>query len=219
MGTRSYQQVCPLAYALDIVGERWTLLMVREMAHGPRRFTDLQRSLPGMGANLLTDRLRKLEAHGLIRQRQLPPPAASSVYELTETGSLLRPVLGTLTQFGLHFMPLPPPDADAVTPNSLVGILRFRFNVETAVNQFHRVELHLDGDVVYAIINQGIVETGYGPIEDTSLVIQGESRTLFHLFLQGMTPKTAVATEKVTITQGNLADLEAFWNCFLNSTP
>jgi len=217
MGTRNYHQVCPLAYALDIVGERWTLLMVREMAHGPRRFSDLQRSLPGMGANLLTDRLRKLEAYGLIRQRQLPPPAASAVYELTETGDLLRPVLGTLTQFGLHFMPLPPPDEDVVTPNSLVGVLRFRFNPETAVSQTHRVELHLDGDVVYALIDQGMIETGYGLIEETSLMLQGAPATLFRLFLHEISPETSVATQAITITQGNLAELEAFWNCFSSS--
>ena len=217
MGTRSYHQVCPLAYALDIVGERWTLLMVREMAHGPRRFSDLQRSLPGMGANLLTDRLRKLEAYGLIQQRQLPPPAASTVYELTETGDLLRPVLGALSQFGLHFMPLPPPDDDTVTPNSLVGILRFRFNVETAVPQSHRVELHLDNDVVYAIIDQGKVETGYGSITDATLVLKGKSRVLFRLFLHEISPETAVTNQTITITQGNLAELEAFWNCFGSS--
>lgn len=189
--------------------------MVREMAHGPRRFSDLQRSLPGMGANLLTDRLRKLEEYGLIRQRQLPPPAASSVYELTETGDLLRPVLGTLTQFGLHFMPLPPPDEDTVTPNSLVGILRFRFNPETAVTQSHRVELHLDSDVVYAIIEQGTVATGYGAIDSTTLVLKGEPQTLFRLFLHEVTPETAVTNEVVTITKGDTAELEAFWRCFL----
>lgn len=216
MTTRSYHQVCPLAYALDIVGERWTLLMVREMAHGPRRFSDLQRSLPGMGANLLTDRLRKLEQYGLIRQRHLPPPAASTVYELTETGDLLRPVLGTLTQFGLHFMPLPPPDDDTVTPNSLVGILRFRFNRETAVTQSHRVELHLDSDVVYAIIEPGTVQTGYGSLEATTLVLKGEPLALFQLFLHEITPETAVANKNITITQGDLAELKAFWNCFYN---
>ena len=218
MGTRSYHQVCPLAYALDIVGERWTLLMVREMAHGPRRFSDLQRSLPGMGPNLLTDRLRKLEEYELIRQRQLPPPAASTVYELTETGDLLRPVLGTLTQFGLHFMPLPPPDEDAVTPNSLVGILRFRFNLETAVSQSHRLELHLGSDVVYAIIDQGTVQTGYGTIEDTTLVLKGEPQVFFQLFLHEIMPETAVASGNVTIVQGNLAELETIWHCFAPST-
>jgi hypothetical protein len=126
-------------------------------------------------------------------------------------------VLGTLTQFGLHFMPLPPPGVDAVTPNSLVGILRFRFNPETAVNQFHRVELQVDGDVVYAIIAQGTVETGYGLIGNTSLVLKGEPAALFQLFLHETTPKTAVASEKVACIQGDLAQLEAFWRCFHSS--
>ncbi|MCB8980660.1 MAG: helix-turn-helix transcriptional regulator [Ardenticatenaceae bacterium] len=214
MGTRSYHQVCPLAYALDIVGERWTLLMVREMAHGPRRFSDLQRSLPGMGANLLTDRLRKLEEFGLIHQRLLPPPAASTVYELTEKGDLLRPILGALSQFGLQFMPLPPPDADSITPNSLVGILRFRFNPVASGAQAHRVELHLDSDVVFAIIEQGRIRTGYSSVDEATLVLEGDPRKLFQLFLHEITPAAAVTSENVTIKQGELAELEAFWNCF-----
>ena len=78
MGNRSYEQVCPAAYALDIVGERWTLLIIRELAHGSRRFTDLQHSLPGIGPNLLSDRLKKLDQFDVIRQRRLPPPAAST---------------------------------------------------------------------------------------------------------------------------------------------
>src|SRR2546421_5058094 len=83
---RSYEQFCPLARALDVLGERWTLLVVRELLLGPRRFSDLRAHLPGIAPALLTQRLRDLEAAGLVRRAELPPPAARTVYELTERG-------------------------------------------------------------------------------------------------------------------------------------
>ena len=87
---RSYGQYCAVARALDLIGERWTLLLVRELLLGPRRYTDLLRGLPGIGTNLLADRLRELESAGLVARRTLPPPASSSVYELTPLGEGLR---------------------------------------------------------------------------------------------------------------------------------
>jgi DNA-binding HxlR family transcriptional regulator len=86
MTHRSYNQYCGLAYALDMVGERWTLLIVRELIAGPRRFKDLMDGLPGVSANLLAERLKGLEQQGMIRRRTLPPPAGSAVYELTAIG-------------------------------------------------------------------------------------------------------------------------------------
>src|ERR687888_24922 len=83
---RSYGQYCTLARALDVIGERWTLLVVRDLVLGPKRFTDLLEGLPGIGRNLLAARLRHLEAEGIVRRTTLPPPAASRVYELTEEG-------------------------------------------------------------------------------------------------------------------------------------
>ena len=91
--TRSYGDACGIARALDIVGERWALLVVRELLLGPQRFTDLRRALPGASTNLIADRLRELEGRGVLRRRQLPAPAASRVYELTEWGQELEPVL------------------------------------------------------------------------------------------------------------------------------
>ena len=93
---RSYSQYCPMAHALDLVGDRWSLLVVRELMHGPRRYTDLVEGLPGIGTNILATRLKDLEANGLVEKRRLPPPAASMVYELTDNGRLLRPVLHEL---------------------------------------------------------------------------------------------------------------------------
>jgi len=101
---RSYQQFCGLARALDQVGERWTLLVVRELLLGPRRYTDLLSALPGLTTNLLASRLRELERLGLITRRVLPPPLAVKLYELTESGRALEATLMELARWGSRYM-------------------------------------------------------------------------------------------------------------------
>lgn len=98
---RSYDQACPVAHALDLVGDRWTLLIVRDLMFGPLRFTDLRDGLPGLAPNLLADRLRRLRESGLVEQAELPPPAARTVYVLTPRGRDLGPVIHALARFGV----------------------------------------------------------------------------------------------------------------------
>src|SRR5918998_1208711 len=112
MTSRSYNQYCGLAYALEIVGERWTLLIVRELIAGPRRFKDLLDGLPGISTNLLSDRLKNLEQQGMISRRVLPPPAGSTVYELTALGQALEKTLLELGKWGSQFVP---PSMDGAT--------------------------------------------------------------------------------------------------------
>src|ERR671933_1041184 len=104
MTSRSYDQFCGIARALDLVGERWALLIVRDLILGPKRFTDLRRGLPGIGTNVLAARLKELERGGVIRRRTLPPPAASVVYELTEYGRALEGPLLALGRWGATSM-------------------------------------------------------------------------------------------------------------------
>ncbi len=104
---RSYSQFCALARALDILGDRWTLLVLRELLLGPQRFSDLLSGLPGIAPNLLTDRLRALESEGVIERKTLPPPAASRVYRLTERGRRLEPALLALVRWGMDPMAAP----------------------------------------------------------------------------------------------------------------
>ena len=102
---RTYGHYCSLARALDVVGDRWTLLIARELlVHGPRRFTDLKAGLPGIAPNLLSTRLRELEQAGLIRREDAPPPVATALYRLTEDGLALEPVLKALGLWGLRYM-------------------------------------------------------------------------------------------------------------------
>ena len=101
---RTYGQYCPIAAGLDLIGDRWTLLMLRELSMGDRRFTDLRAALPGIAPNLLTERLRSLQAIGLITAVELPPPAARSVYSLTEDGKRIEPVLRSVARFGAAYL-------------------------------------------------------------------------------------------------------------------
>ena len=120
---RNYQQNCPIAKGLDVLGERWTLLILRELIGGPRRYGDLRAQLPGIATNLLADRLRELEDAGLVDREELPPPVARTVYTLSETGwRKVLPVVKAIATFGLDMVV---PDDSALTPLNgfLAGIL------------------------------------------------------------------------------------------------
>jgi DNA-binding HxlR family transcriptional regulator len=111
-----YAQFCPLARAMEVLGERWTLLVVRELLLGPQRFTDLRRRLPGLSSSVLAGRLERLEERGILGRRELPPPAASTVYELRDAGHALAPAVMALARWGTRFL-LPPVPGDHVEPD------------------------------------------------------------------------------------------------------
>lgn len=153
MTERSYGQYCGLAGALDLVGERWTLLIVRELMSGPKRYTDLAEGLPGIGTSLLAKRLTKLEDAAVIDRRLLPPPAAATVYELAPAGHELAAALSPLITWGLrHAVPEAPgtlqfnatwcvlPFTQPPDPQSLTGIeatYEFRIRDTTALLKVH----------------------------------------------------------------------------------
>src|SRR5437667_8457175 len=116
---KHYDQYCPVAHALDVVGDRWALLVVRELTTGPKRYTDLAEGLPGIGTNILAARLRDLEAAGVVTKKILPPPAASRVYELTDYGRELKPVMRELALWGARSLG-PPTGDDELFPGWLV---------------------------------------------------------------------------------------------------
>ena len=116
---RSYNQFCALAKALDIVGERWTLLITRELLSGPKRFKDLHDALPGIGTNLLSTRMKEMERHELVARGKLPPPAASAIYELTDRGRELGSVVGALTKWGFSLLGSPKPDESSFDHDGL----------------------------------------------------------------------------------------------------
>src|SRR5450432_2190535 len=101
---RTYGQYCPIAAGLDLIGDRWTLLILRELSMGDQRFTDLRAELAGIAPNLLTERLRSLQGIGLVTTAELPPPAARSIYRLTAEGRRVEPVLRSIARFGAQYL-------------------------------------------------------------------------------------------------------------------
>ena len=172
---KRYDQFCPIAHALELVGERWSLLVVRELLHGPQRYTDLAASLPGIGTNILASRLKDLEGCGLIAKRRLPPPAASQVYELTDRGHELAPVLDALGTWGSR-LPLPGPDA---TMSFDAHILSFRtlFRPDLAEGFSTRVELRLGERSFRATVADGKLELVEGTMEAPDAVITSDHGT------------------------------------------
>jgi DNA-binding HxlR family transcriptional regulator len=157
---RSYQDACRFAFALDLVGERWALLIVRELLLGPKRFTDLRGGLPHASTNILSERLRELEQNGIVRRRKLPPPAASSVYELTEWGRELEPIVTKLGAWGAR-SPLQP-EAQEIGPDSIVLALGSLFDPEAAGDLTAAYELRIAEERFRVEVGGGKVELGRG---------------------------------------------------------
>jgi DNA-binding HxlR family transcriptional regulator len=176
MGRRHYQQYCPVARALDVVGERWTLLIARELLLGPRRFTDLADGLPGIGSSVLTRRLADLEQRGLIVKRHLPPPAASVVYELTDEARGLRPVLAALADWGLHLLGRPRRD-DEIRGHWLVLGLAVTAKPSSAVPD-GTYELRVDDAIFHIRSHDGRLHPANGPALDPTATITLTATTL-----------------------------------------
>jgi len=174
---KSYNQYCPLAHALDVVGERWSLLIVRELfEHDRLRYSDLHANLGGCGTNILASRLKELERHGVVARRRLAPPAASTVYELTEYGEALRPVMHELAHWGARS--LGPPSATEKLPGGwLKGALEIAFPPSpTDADVEFRV-----GDEV-ASFSEGHVVAG--PCESPDAVVEGDPAAFYCLVVE-----------------------------------
>ena len=200
--SRSYGDACPIARTLDAIGERWALLVVRELLLGPQRFSDLRRALPGASSNMLTDRLRELEGRGLVRRRRLPPPAASSVYELTERGRELEPILDALGAWGGAE---PPPANGSLTATSVLLFLRgsARAHPDPPTDTY-RVQLD---DRVWTVSNpRGQLEIEPHDTAAPEASIRTDPGTLNALLLDPAGLDGAIAAGSVQ-AEGNLAAL------------
>jgi len=170
MPRREYDQSCSLACALDRIGERWSLLIVRELSLGPLRFSDLVRNVGGAPTDVLTKRLRELEGHGIVARRELDPPATGAVYELTEVGrGLERPML-ELGRWGMNFERVD--DVVGLPPTSLANAVRVI--VQPPPDARLTVGLRSGGQSYRLRIEDGWVEASRGPAEDAQLSLEGE---------------------------------------------
>lgn len=209
--TRSYEQYCGLAAALDVVGDRWTLLVVRQLLLGPQRYTDLERGLPGVATNLLAERLRHLGSTGVVSRRQLPPPAASTVYELTEQGALLEDAILALGRFGARYLPPPGPD-ETTHPDWLVlGMLcscRSSRSADTAT-----YGLEIDERAYRIRIDEGAAKATRGNADDADLTVRGGFETLERL-LTGQVDADAALTAGAIELDGDPTALPTFLHAF-----
>ncbi len=191
MTSRSYGQYCGLAYALDLVGERWALLIVRDLILGPRRFSDLSRGLPGIPSNVLTARLKGLEEQGIVHRRVLPRPDGSVVYELTEYGQELEEIVLRLGLWGARSLS-DPREGEVPTPGGLLIALRAAFQPDAARKVEASYELHLGEATIHALVDDGLLEIGEGPVAEPDLVIEA-GPALRRLMAGEVTPEEAVA--------------------------
>ena len=199
MASRSYNQLCGLAYALDVVGERWTLLIIRELMPGPRRFTDLMDGLPGISTNLLSGRLRRLEEQGIIRRRVLPPPAGSTVYELTPLGQALEETLLELGRWGSQFVPASPGDDTLLHLGSYALTLKTFFRPEQAQELDETYELRIDDEVLQVEIKAGEIQVQQGETRKADVVFRTDMPTYLGLLQRQIDPDAAVAEGLIQI--------------------
>lgn len=181
MRRREYDQSCSLACALDRIGERWSLLIVRELSLGPLRFSDLVRNVGGAPTDVLTKRLRDLESHGIVRRRELSPPANGVAYELTDVGwALERPML-ELGRWGMHFERVD--DVVDLAPTSLPNAIRVI--AQPPPDARLTIGLRSGGQAYWLRIEEGWIAAGRGEVEDPDLVLSGEPADVLAALVAG----------------------------------
>jgi DNA-binding HxlR family transcriptional regulator len=193
---RTYGDRCASARALDLVGERWALLIVRELLLGPKRFTDLRAGLPNARPSVLSQRLRELEEGEVVRRRRLGPPSGAHVYELTDSGHDLEPILTALGRWGRR---LPDASGAAHSLDSLILALKWRFDPEAAGRLSATYELRLATDRFRIEVGDRRIEARRGEAEAPDAVIETEPGTFEALIFEGRRLDDALRAGDVTI--------------------
>jgi DNA-binding HxlR family transcriptional regulator len=179
---RSYGQYCSIAKALDVVGDRWTLLIIRELLiRGACRYTDLKNGLPGIATNLLSDRIRELESAGLIWREDAPPPIATTLFHLTEAGAELQPVLDTIGRWGVRYM-IEPTEGDEFQGHWFAFPVSFFLQDRDPDGPPVSIELRTDGSPAVVEVSDGSACLRPGPATAPDLILQGEPRLILALF-------------------------------------
>lgn len=214
---RSYGEACRFAYALDLVGERWALLVVRELLLGPKRFTDLRRGLPHASPNILSQRLRELEANGIVRRRELPPPVATHVYELTDWGAELEPIVTRLGAWGAR-SPLPP-ESREIGPDSIVLALRSLFDAASAADVEGTYELRIGEDRYRVEVAGGELTLDRGRVENPTAALQVGEAELLAAVLTGQLPLEQALESGAASVEGPKKEVRRFLRLFPMPEP
>ena len=213
---RTYGDACGIPRALDRIGERWALMIVRELLLGPKRFTDLRTGLPHASPNVLSQRLRELEQAGVVQRRTLPPPAGSRVYELTEWGLELEPVLDALGRWGAR-APLSPPGI-GMSLDAHVLSLRTLFDADLAEGFSAELELRLGEHRFRAEVGDGRLELVRGEASAPDAIVETDPGTLIALAHRRLALSDALRSGDVAV-EGDAGVVERFVGLFTLPDP
>lgn len=208
---RRYDDACAATHGMDIIGERWALPVMRELMLGPRRFSELRRSLPALSANVLTQRLEGLEAAGIVMRRKLPPPASVQVYALTPWGQEAGPIFQSLGRWAARS-----PRHDPTRPFSAVSLmlsLRTMFSAERAGGLTMRVGLVFGEDAFHFVAECGSVAIGRGLPDDSDVVLSGETQGVAALVYAGV-PLSEVESQGLLTIEGDRSAVKRFATLF-----
>jgi DNA-binding HxlR family transcriptional regulator len=212
---RSYGDACGIARALDVVGERWALLVVRELLLGPQRFSDLRHALPNASSNLIADRLHELEDRAVLHRRKLPPPANSWVYELTDWGRDLEPIVLALGNWGIH-APLPPAPRTLSATSAVLFLRTVTHPDPNAPPTVCRLELHERVWTIEIAAGQLQVQPGEPTRADVS--VHTDPETLVALLEDSPALDAAVADGSVVVT-GDTSALRRLLRTATSASP
>lgn len=215
-GKRSYEDGCATAHALDLIGERWALLVARELILGPKRFTDLRAGLPGISPNVLTQRLEELEKASVVRRRKLPPPASSWVYELTGWGMELERVIMALGRWGVRSPALM--QGYPLSIDALVLSFRTMFSAEAAVGLDATIELRIGEERFRATIRRGEMKLVRGSAEKPDTIIEADANALVAVAYAGRKFADALRAGELTVT-GDKTIAKRFFTLFPMPEP
>lgn len=208
---RRYEDACGTAHALEILGERWALLIMRELMLGPKRFGDLRASLPGLSANVLTQRLEGLESYGVLKKRKLPPPASVQVYELTEWGLDAEGIIKTMGYWAARS-----PDHDPTLPLSPVSLMlsfRTMFDAAKAEGEVLTLEFRLGDETFTCRVADGDLTNGRGEADRPDAVIIGGPEPIAGIVYGDIDPAEMVAQGALQI-EGDLDAVRRFARFF-----
>jgi DNA-binding HxlR family transcriptional regulator len=208
---RSYGDGCSSAHALDLIGERWALLIVRDLLFGPKRFTDLHVGLPQSSPNVLTQRLRELEEAGIVRRGRLPPPASANVYELTEWGAELEPILMGLQRWGAA-SPSFPHDVPVGCDAAMLA-LKNAFPATDARDVRIVIEVRFATDTFRLGVDDGAIDIGRGPAHNPDVILRTDPATLEELAFTGLSVKRAERDGRLEV-DGDRAQLDRFLSLY-----
>ncbi len=209
---RSYDDACGIAHALDLIGERWALLVMRELLLGPKRFSDLRESLPGISANVLTQRLEGLEQAGLLVKRKLPPPAASQVYELTQWGYESESIICDMGRWAArspsHDPTLP------VSPVSIILSMRTMFDATRTLGIDARVGFQFGYENFVARVLEEQLHISRAPVEGADAIFTGTARYLAAAIYGGV-PLAALEKKGALTVAGDRTLAERYLTLFV----